>query len=108
MTSTEKTDDLKIEQRSGSRGWFQLALDWLYGFDYFISYRWKDGREYALDLAKKLEDSGFACFLDSKDSIKGRSWKDIGTRALAKTSRLILVASPKAVYPEPYLSLIHI
>ncbi|MCL4206891.1 MAG: TIR domain-containing protein [Pirellulaceae bacterium] len=87
--------------RLAGRGWFQRVLDWFYGYDYFISYRWSDGRSYALGLAEQLEQDGFDCFLDSADYIKGDNWKRVGERALRKTSRLVLVGSPHAVRPDP-------
>jgi hypothetical protein len=87
--------------RVGERGWFQRILDYFYGYDYFISYRWSDGRAYAVGLAEQLQDRGFDCFLDSDDYIKGDNWKKIGERSLRKTSRLVLVGSPHAVCPVP-------
>lgn len=87
--------------RLGERGWFQRILDWLYGYDYFISYRWSDGRNYAVVLAEELKKQGFDCFLDSSDYIIGDNWKRVGERSLRKTSRLILVGSPQALRPIP-------
>lgn len=83
------------------RGLFQRLADFLFGFDFFISYCWADGRQYALELQRKLEESGFKCFLDSSDYAKGDNWRAAGRRALKKTSRLILVGTPKAVLSEP-------
>src|SRR5271157_612938 len=87
--------------RLSERGWFQRILDWFYGYDYFISYRWSDGRVYAINLAEQLENHGFDCFLDSADYIKGDNWKDVGARSLQKTSRLILIGSAQAIRPAP-------
>ncbi len=88
-------------RRQAHRGPFQRILDWFYGYDYFISYRWTDGRIYAVTLAEQLKQQGFDCFLDSADYAKGDNWKTIGERWLKKTSRLVLVASPHAVRPVP-------
>jgi hypothetical protein len=98
------TNAVDIRDRVGrhaNRGWFQRILDWFYGYDYFISYRWSDGRVYGIALAEQLEQQGFDCFLDSADFAKGDNWKRIGERALRKTSRLVLVGSPHAVRPDP-------
>lgn len=74
--------------------WQQL-MDWLFGRDFFISYRWDDGRDYAVQLAEKLKGERFDCFLDSDGFIKGDNWQRIGDRELKKTNRLVLVGSPK-------------
>ena len=73
----------------------------MFGFDFFISYCWADGRHYATELQRKLKAQGFNCFLDSSDYAKGDNWRVAGQRALKKTSRLILVGTPKAVLSEP-------
>lgn len=73
----------------------------MFGYDFFISYCWADGRTYAAELHNKLCLLGFRCFLDSSDYAKGDHWRNQGKRALNKTSRLILVGTPKSVYSEP-------
>ncbi len=83
-------------------------FDYLFGYDFFISYCWKDGREYALELNKKLESYGFKCFLDSSEYAKGDNWREQGSRALKKTSRLILVGTPFALDSEPVLAEVRI
>src|SRR3954453_2603461 len=82
-------------------GLFQRGADFLFGYDFFISYCWADGRHYAQELQRKLKNQGFNCFLDSSDYAKGDNWRATGQRALKKTSRLILVGTPKAVLSEP-------
>ena len=76
---------------------FRRGTDWLFGYDYFISYAWDDGRGYAIELHRQLENSGFNCFLDSSDFVKGGSINEQGKRALKKTSRLVVVATPKSL-----------
>lgn len=75
--------------------------DYVFGYDYFISYCWADGRQYAVELAKRLQEQGFECFLDSSDYAKGDNWREQGRRALRKTARLVLIATPKAFASEP-------
>lgn len=78
----------------GKGGIFTRVSDWLFGHDFFISYRWEDGRKYAERLAERLRQERFDCFLDSDGFLKGDDWRRIGDRELRKTNRLILVASP--------------
>ena len=69
---------------------FRRIADFLFGYDFFISYCWADGRQYAVALQNRLNALGFNCFLDSSDYAKGDNWRQQGRRALKKTSRLIL------------------
>ena len=103
MTDTPDLGEV-LSTADFSRKSFWLRLnDFLFGFDYFISYAWADGRHYAVKLAEKLQERGLECFLDSDDYAKGDNWKLVGQRALAMTSRLVLVGSPKALVSEPVL-----
>lgn len=71
--------------------------DSLFGYDYFISYAWEDGRNYAIELSEKLEKQGFDCFLDSENYVKGDDWKKIGFWTLKRTGHLLLVVSNTAL-----------
>ncbi|MEO5915977.1 MAG: toll/interleukin-1 receptor domain-containing protein [Luteolibacter sp.] len=97
MSTSPVLSEAALEQRS----LFQRLSDWLFGRDYFISYRWSDGRDYALKLATRLRAENYDCFLDSDSYLKGDDWRKIGRRELRKTSRLILVASPEVHGSEP-------
>ncbi|MEL6687571.1 MAG: toll/interleukin-1 receptor domain-containing protein, partial [Pseudomonadota bacterium] len=70
--------------------------DRLFGYDYFISYAWKDGRDYSVKMATALEEHGFDVFLDSKSYSRGDDWKQIGSWALNRTGQLILIATDAA------------
>ncbi len=85
------------------RSLWQRGADFLFGYDFFISYRWEDGRHYAVPLAGELKRRGFDCFLDSENYAKGDNWKTVGAIALRQTSRLILVGSPGVLKSEPVL-----
>ena len=57
---------------------FQKINDFIFGYDFFISYAWKDGRTYAEKLKNQLTDLNYVCFLDSEDYVKGGDWKIAG------------------------------
>jgi WD40 repeat protein len=76
----------------------------VFGYDFFISYTWADGREYALALTRELEKLGFDCFLDSDDYRKGDHWKRMGGWTLRRTSRLVLLATPESGRSEAVLT----
>jgi WD40 repeat protein len=82
---------------------FRKLADWLFGYDFFISYAWADGRNYALQLNDALEQRGFDCFLDSEEYASGDDWKKIGERKLQKTGQLILLLTPHAYQSQPVL-----
>jgi WD40 repeat protein len=76
------------------RSAWQRIADCFFGYDFFVSYTWKDGATYAFRLAKALEQRGFDCFLDSQSYVKGDDWKIVGAAAIRRTSKLVLVGSP--------------
>src|ERR1039458_8536198 len=70
------------------RSAWQRIADCFFGYDFFVSYTWKDGATYAFRLAKALEQRGFDCFLDSQSYVKGDDWKIVGAAAIRRTSKL--------------------
>jgi WD40 repeat protein len=72
-------------------------LDFVFGYDFFISYKWADGRRYAAALARALKTSGYQVFLDADEYAAGDDWQRIGAWTLRRTSRLILVATAAAL-----------
>lgn len=76
--------------------WKRLS-NWIWGYDFFISYHWKSGGQYAVSLAEHLRDQGFDCFLDRAEFAMGDDWKEEADCALKNTQRLIVVATRDAV-----------
>ena len=76
--------------------WSQKLADKIFGYDFFISYAWSDGRNYALGLANRLHQRRRACFLDSEEFIPGEGLTQATHRALKRTRVLVLVGSPIA------------
>src|SRR5579862_3830531 len=83
--------------------WPQRILRYFLGYDFFISYRWEDGRKYALALAEALRETKYTCFLDSSDFRVGDLWTEAGKDALRRTSVLIRVGTPGALVSDPVL-----
>lgn len=82
--------------------WRRL-LDFVFGYDFFISYAWSDGGKYAAALASQLEAGGFKVFLDRTSYAAGDNWKSVGTRTLRGTGQLLLIGSPQALTSTPVL-----
>lgn len=93
MRATER-DELR-------RSIWQRIVDAFFGYDFFISYAHADGGTYARGLAQRLKQRGFECFLDTENYARGDDWKRVGAWALRRTSRLVLVATPRALTSEP-------
>jgi hypothetical protein len=70
---------------------------WLWGYDFFISYHWASGGAYAVALAGRLRDRNYDVFLDRAEYAMGDPWRSVGERALRNTQRLVLVATREAV-----------
>jgi hypothetical protein len=89
------------EKSAEARPLLRRLLDFVFGYDFFISYCWNDGGKYALALSRRLEKEGFEVFLDRDDYASGDDWKKVGAWTLRRTSQLILVGSPGAFVSEP-------
>ncbi len=81
----------------GREPWRRRIRNWLWGFDFFISYDWDSGGIYAFSLAEGLRRKGFDCFLDRTEFAQGDNWVREVRRALSNTQRLIVVATREAV-----------
>lgn len=75
------------------------AINSLFGYDFFISYAWADGRSYALSLRDRLSTGGnrFRCFLDAKEMGGGEAWRDSVNRALRRSAVLVVIGSEAAL-----------
>jgi WD40 repeat protein len=94
MNESIKTDPLQRVNKSASR----RVFDWLFGHDYFLAHRSVDGKPYAAALYEHLSSKGneLDCFLDVKHYSAGKRLFEMQSRALKKTSRLIVIVTPKA------------
>ena len=77
--------------------WYRRFKNWLWGYDFFISYHWASGGAYAVILAQMLRSRNYDVFLDRADYASGDDWKRIGEVALRNTQRLVVVATRDAV-----------
>jgi tetratricopeptide (TPR) repeat protein len=85
------------------RSFWRRILDFVFGYDFFISYAWSDATPYAAGLARQLEARRFAVFLDRTKYAAGDDWKKVGAWTLRRTGQLILIGSPAAFRSAPVL-----
>ena len=97
-------DASDVEHRSFAR----RSLDFVFGYDFFISYSWSDGATYSAALARRLVAEGFEVFLDRDDYASGDDWKKVGAWTLRRTGQLVLVGSPNAIESHPVIREIEI
>jgi tetratricopeptide (TPR) repeat protein len=93
---------------AGKRSFVRRSLDFVFGYDFFISYSWSDGAAYAAALPRRLEAEGFEVFLDRDDYASGDDWKKVGAWTLRRTGQLVLVGSPNAIKSYPVIREIEI
>lgn len=85
------------------------SVDWLYGFDFFISYSRRDGTAYAealhASLSRGLQSKrGFRCFLDSSPeglTVSHRLTRET-ERAVRRSTALIVIVTPAHFSPNTY------
>jgi hypothetical protein len=78
-------------------------LDLVFGYDFFISYCWSDGGNYATALTRQLRSHGFEVFLDRDNYASGDDWKKVGAWKLRRTGQLVLIGSPGALRSAPVI-----
>ena len=65
--------------------------DFLFGFDYFVSYAHADGRNYARELSKRLEAAGFSVFLDERVYVAGDDLQIATRRRIRMSKKLVVI-----------------
>ncbi|MEQ8923599.1 MAG: TIR domain-containing protein [Roseovarius confluentis] len=75
----------------------EILADWLFGYDYFISYAHDDGTDYPRKLFNELKEARYSVFLDTSVYVAG---DDLGTqteRRIRMSRSLVVVTGPKAL-----------
>ncbi len=82
------------------RSWMRKIGDFLFGFDFFISYAHDDGMHYPRKLADRLTARKFRVFLDSRVYVAGDDLSSATRRRIRMSKYLLLLVRPKAVSSE--------
>ncbi len=77
--------------------WWRRLANRIWGYDFFVSYHWASGGEYAVKLAEALRQRNYDCFLDRSEFAGGDDWKHQASQALANTQRLIVIGTREAL-----------
>lgn len=72
-------------------------VDWVFGYDYFISYSHGDGLRFPRHLKGRLEKAGFRVFLDQTEYVAGEDLRRETRRQVHKSRKLVIVGRPAAL-----------
>lgn len=67
------------------------TVDWIFGYDFFISYSHSDGMQYPDLLRQRLQEKGFHVFLDQTGYVAGTNLQRETRRQVSKSTRIIVV-----------------
>ena len=77
--------------------WIRKVGDFLFGFDFFISYAHSDGMQYPQKLTDLLKSQGFRVFLDSRVYVAGDDLRSATRRRIRMSKYLIIILRPAAL-----------
>jgi WD40 repeat protein len=78
-------------------GLLQRVSDFVFGYDYFISYKQEDGKNLPKQLADRLTEAGYRVFLDTTGYTAGDDLKQGTTRRVRMSAYTLLIARPGAL-----------
>ena len=94
------TSDTEISLAYRFRSAVARAVDWIFGYDFFISYSWKDGLRLPREIRDRLEQAGFRVFLDQTEYVAGLDLRKETRRQVLKSRKLVVIGRPAALKSE--------
>jgi tetratricopeptide (TPR) repeat protein len=76
------------------------AVDWVFGYDFFISYSHGDGLRLPRRLKERLEQAGFRVFLDQTEYVAGDDLRRETRRQVVKSRKIVVIGRPAALRSE--------
>jgi hypothetical protein len=76
------------------------AVDWVFGYDFFISYNHGDGMRLPRRLKERLEQAGFRIFLDQTEYVAGDDLRRETRRQVVKSRKIVVIGRPGALRSE--------
>ena len=86
-----------VPETSKSPGLAARFSDWVFGYDFFLSYSHGDGLNYPRALKRRLERAGFRVFLDQTDYVAGLDLRRETRRQVIKSRQFVIVGRPAAL-----------
>src|SRR5215467_4130857 len=81
-------------------GLIARAVDWAFGYDFFISYNHGDGMRLPRRLKERLEQAGFRVFLDQTEYVAGDDLRRETRRQVVKSRKIVVIGRPGALKSE--------
>ncbi|NZD63633.1 toll/interleukin-1 receptor domain-containing protein, partial [Rhizobium sp. WYCCWR 11290] len=72
-------------------------VDWVFGFDFFLSYNHGDGKHYPSQLKRQLGKRGFRVFLDQTEYVAGLDLRRETRRQVRRSRKLVVVGRAGAL-----------
>jgi len=91
--SVETTSDEKI----GRDGWVTRSIDWIFGYDFFLSYSHGDGLNLPRHIKDRLTRAGFHVFLDQTEYVAGIDLRRETRRQVRKSRKFVVIGRPLAL-----------
>jgi hypothetical protein len=76
------------------------VADWVFGYDFFISYAQRDGLRYPTTVKSRLEAGGYKVCLDRDDYVAGDDLPHVTRRRVRMSRKLVVVARPGALQSD--------
>jgi tetratricopeptide (TPR) repeat protein len=81
-------------------GLITRAVDWVFGYDFFISYSHGDGMRLPRRLKERLEQAGFRAFLDQTEYVAGADLRRETRRQVVKSRKIVVIGRSGALKSE--------
>jgi hypothetical protein len=78
-------------------GLLARAVDWIFGYDFFLSYNHGDGMRLPRRLKERLEQAGFRVFLDQTEYVAGEDLRRETRRQVVKSRKIVVIGRPGAL-----------
>ena len=76
------------------------AVDWVFGYDFFLSYSHGDGMRLPRRVKERLEQAGFRVFLDQTEYVAGADLRRETRRQVVKSRKIVVIGRPAALRSE--------
>jgi WD40 repeat protein len=86
--------ELDVSSRDGL---LRRAVDFVFGYDFFLSYSHGDGLDYPRELKSRLQLAGFKVFLDQSEYVPGIDLRRETRRQVAKSAKMVVIGGPAAL-----------
>jgi tetratricopeptide (TPR) repeat protein len=81
-------------------GLIARVVDWVFGYDFFLSYSHGDGMRLPRRLKERLEKAGFRVFLDQTEYVAGADLRRETRRQVVKSRKIVIIARAGALKSE--------